>query len=115
MFKRWIGKLLERSREAGLETVRLLERELTILAREILLVRGLVPLLAQRRENGWNAHDRAQLRSHLWRMFRVTCCMVLLVLPGSFLLLPLIAAGRQWRRGRGSRTTPTVGPNAADA
>ena len=105
MFKRWIGKLANGTRRAGLATARLLERELSLLAREIMLVRGLLPLLARPREDGWTAHDKAQLRSHLWRMLRISCCMVLLVLPGSFLLLPLIAEGRQWRRERNLRAT----------
>ena len=105
MFKRWIGKLANATRSAGFATARLLERELSLLAREVMLVRGLLPLLARPREGGWTAHDKAQLRSHLWRMFRISCCMVLLVLPGSFLLLPLIAAGRQWRCERNLRAT----------
>ena len=103
MFKRWIGRLAGSTRRAGLATVRLLEREVSLLAREVMRVRGLLPLLARQREDGWSAREKAQLRSHLWRVFRISCCMVLLVLPGSFLLLPLIAAGRQWRRDRQGR------------
>ncbi len=115
MFKRWIGKLAGSTRRAGRATLRLLERELAILAREVMLVRGLLPLLARPREGGWNAQDKAQLRTHLWRIFRVSCCMVLLVLPGSFLLLPLIAAGREWSRNRSTRPAGGANPNAADA
>ncbi len=115
MFNRWIGKLAGSTRGAGLATVRLLERELSALAREVTLARGLLPLLARQREGGWDAHDKAQLRSHLWRVLRISCCMVLLVLPGSFLLLPLIAAGRQWRRERGLRAAGKTGAGAGDA
>ena len=41
--------------------------------------------------------------------------LVLLVLPGSFVLLPLIAAGREWSRNRGPRPAGEAGPGAADA
>ena len=115
MFKRWIGNLAYGTRHAGLATARLLERELSLLAREVMLMRGLLPLLARQREDGWTTHDKAQLRSHLWRVFRISCCMVLLVLPGSFLLLPLIAAGRQWRRERHARASGPAGAKTADA
>jgi hypothetical protein len=115
VFKRWIGKLAGSTRSAGRATVRLLERELSILAREVMLVRGLLPLVARQRDGGWSAPDKAQLRIHLWRVFRISCCMVLLVLPGSFVFLPLIAAGREWSRNRSPRPAGEAGPNAADA
>jgi hypothetical protein len=100
------------TRRAGRATQRLLERELSILAREIALTRDLLPLIARQRDGAWSAHEKAQLRAHLWRISRVSCYAVLIMLPGSFVALPLIAVWREQRRNRASRAVPAA---AADA
>ena len=60
---------------------------------ELLQVRGLMPLLMkQRGRECWTPEDRAEVRVHLRRISRVTPWLILLALPGSFVLLPAEAS-----------------------
>jgi hypothetical protein len=76
-------------------------REKRHLLNEILQVRGLMPLLMKQRNKGrWSLEDRAELRSHLRRLSNLSPYLVVLALPGSFVLLPALAWWLDRRRTR---------------
>ena len=79
----------------------LTEREKKHLLSEILQVRGLMPLLMKPRNNQrWTPEDRAELRSHLRRISDISPYLIVLALPGSFLMLPALAWWLDRRRNR---------------
>jgi hypothetical protein len=79
-------------------------REKRHLLNEILQVRGLMPLLMKQRNKGrWSAEDRAELRVHLRRLSNLSPYLVVLALPGSFVLLPALAWWLDRRRMQGRR------------
>ena len=90
-------------------------RELTVrekkhLLNEILQVRGLMPLLMKQRNKGrWTVEDRAELRAHLRRLSNLSPYLVVLALPGSFVMLPALAWWLDRRRTR-SRGVQSAGP-----
>lgn len=92
-------------RDASVATLRsireLTEREKTYLVNEILQVKGLMPLLMKPRNNQrWTREDRAELRIHLQRLTDISPYLIVLALPGSFLMLPLLAWWLDRRRNR---------------
>ena len=85
-------------------------REQKHLLNEILQVRGLMPLLMKQRNKGkWTAEDLAELRVHLQRLSNLSPYLVVLALPGSFLMLPALAWWLDRRRNR-NRSVPSAGP-----
>ena len=79
----------------------LTEREKNHLLREVLQIRGLMPLLMKQRNRGkWTAEDRGELRVHLRRLSSLSPYLVVVVLPGSFLMLPALAWWLDRRRNR---------------
>ncbi len=87
----------------------LTEREKKHLLQEILQVRGLMPLLMkQRNKQLWTPEDRAELRIHLRRLSTISPYLVVLVLPGSFLMLPALAWWLDRRRNRPHPPAPAA-------
>ena len=85
-------------------------REKKHLLSEILQVRGLMPLLMKQRNKGrWTAEDRAELRVHLRRLSDLSPYLVVLALPGSFIMLPALAWWLDRRRNR-TRGVASAGP-----
>ena len=79
----------------------LTEREKKYLLREILQVRGLMPLLMKpRNKQRWTPEDRAELRVHLRRLSDISPYLIVLAMPGSFLMLPALAWWLDRRRNR---------------
>jgi hypothetical protein len=67
-------------------------RERKYLLSEIVQVKGLMPLLMKpRNKQRWNAEDKAELRDHLRRLSHISPYIAVMILPGSFLMLPLLA------------------------
>jgi hypothetical protein len=67
---------------------------------EMLQFRGLVPLLTKRRgSHRWSPEDKAEFRVHLARLSHMSPYLVVLALPGSFLMLPILV----WWTNRRSR------------
>lgn len=84
------------------------EREKKYILGEVLQVKGLMPLLMKpRNKQKWTAEDRAELRQHMQRISRLSPYLVVIVLPGSFMLLPALA---WWLDRRRNRVKPP--PNA---
>ncbi len=79
----------------------LTEREKKHLLSEIIQVKGLMPLLMKpRNKQRWTAEDRAELRVHLRRLSSISPYLIVLALPGSFLMLPALAWWLDRRRNR---------------
>jgi Ser/Thr protein kinase RdoA (MazF antagonist) len=79
----------------------LTEREKKHLLNEILQVRGLMPLLMKpRNKQRWTPEDRAELQLHLRRLSSISPYLVVIALPGSFLMLPALAWWLDRRRNR---------------
>lgn len=70
----------------------------------LLLATGLMPLLIKRRsKQRWTSGDQAELRLHLRRLTNMSPFLVVLALPGSFLILPALV----WWIDRRSRQKPS--------
>ena len=79
----------------------LAERERRALLDEAVKVKGLMPLLMkERNREPWTAEDRRELRQHLARLSRISPYLVILVMPGGFAALPLLAWWLDRRRTR---------------
>ena len=85
-------------------------RERRVLTNELVQVRGLQPLLMKSR-NGerWTREDKRELKAHLRRLSSISRYLVVLALPGGFLLLPILA----WWLDRRHSRRPS-GPTARD-
>ena len=72
---------------------------------EMLQVKGLMPLLIKRgRRQRWSSDEKAELRAHLTRLTNMSPYLLALALPGSFLMLPVLA----WWLSRRSRQKQTA-------
>ncbi len=96
-----VTKLYSAGRIAFRSIGDLTEREKKYLLQEILLVKGLMPLLMKpRNKQRWTPEDRAELRGHLRRLSNISPYLVVLAMPGSFLMLPALAWWLDRRRNR---------------
>ena len=87
----------------------LTDREKKYLLSEILQVRGLMPLLMKpRNKQDWTPEDKAELRVHLRRLSNISPYLVVLALPGSFILLPALAWWLDRRRNRSQPGAPSA-------
>lgn len=77
------------------------DRERRQITAELVTVRGLMPLLMKRRNGGqWSREERVALRQNLQAMAHLSPYLVLMLLPGSLLLLPVMAWWLDRRRLR---------------
>jgi hypothetical protein len=108
MFRARIIRMRDAS-VAAYRTMRdLTGREKKYLLNEILQVKGLMPLLMKpRNKQRWTPEDRAELKVHLRRLSGISPYLIVLALPGSFLMLPLLAWWLDRRRNR--QRPPAVG------
>lgn len=78
-------------------------REARRVLSELLATRGIMPLLMKARNGGqWTPAEKEQILGHLRRMAHLSPYLVVLVMPGSMLLLPAYAwwlDRRRLRRG----------------
>jgi len=78
----------------------LVQKERNYLIAEMVQVRGLMPLLMKRRNRQpWSEADRQELRAHLRRLRDVSPYIAVVVLPGGFVMLPVLAWWLDRRRG----------------
>lgn len=77
------------------------QRERERVTAEVLKAKGLMPLLMKQR-NGlrWSVEERRQLRGHLHALSLISPYLVALAVPGSLLMLPMLAWWLDRRRGR---------------
>ena len=86
----------------------LTNREKKYLLSELLQVKGLMPLLMKpRNKQDWTAEDKTELRVHLRRLSNISPYLIVLALPGSFILLPVLAWWLDRRRNRSQPGTPS--------
>jgi hypothetical protein len=70
-------------------------------------VRELMPLLMKRRNRQpWSDDDRQELRLHLRRLRDVSPYIAVVVLPGGFAMLPVLAWWLDRRRRGGRNVSP---------
>jgi len=73
-------------------------------------IRGLMPLLMKRRNRGgWSDEDLVELRGQLERLRTLSPYIAVLVLPGGFALLPLLAWWLDRRRSRRAAADQAAG------
>ena len=83
-----------------------LQREKEHILSEMLQIKGLMPLLMKpRNKQKWITEDRTELKQHMQRISRLAPYLAVIALPGSFLLLPVLA---WWLDRRKNRTKPPV-------
>jgi hypothetical protein len=77
------------------------ERERRLITAELVKVKGLMPLLMKRRNGGnWSVAERHELIEQLHALAYLSPYLVVLVLPGSFMALPVLAWWLDRRRQR---------------
>lgn len=87
------------------------ERERRLLTAELLKVKGLMPLLMKRRNGGsWSMAERHELIEQLHAVAYLSPYLVVLALPGSFVVLPLLAWWLDRRRRRRDQLLPAPLP-----
>jgi hypothetical protein len=104
---------IARFRSAGIVAYRsicdLTEREKKHLLHEIVQVRGLMPLLMKpRNKQLWTPEDKEELRIQLRRLSGISPYLIVLALPGSFLMLPALAWWLDRRRNRQHLNAPVL-------
>jgi hypothetical protein len=78
-----------------------MQREKRFLIEELVRVQGLMRLLMKRRNGGrWTEQDKSELKGHFRRLSRISPYIAVVVLPGGFALLPLLAWWLDQRRVR---------------
>ncbi len=79
----------------------LAERERKFLLSEMSQVRGLMPILMRRRnKQQWSPEELAEIRAHLKRISKLSPYLVIIVMPGGFAALPVLAWWLDRRRNR---------------
>jgi hypothetical protein len=87
----------------------MVERERKYMLAEISQVKGLMPLLMKpRNKQKWSAKDKRELKTHLKRLSQVSPYIAVIVLPGGFAMLPVLAWWLDRRRGRRGAPKPTA-------
>ena len=85
----------------------LAERERKFLLAEMSQVRGLMPVLMKRRnKQAWSKEDLAQIRAQLRRVSQLSPYLVMMVMPGGFVALPVLAWWLDRRRTRRALSAP---------
>lgn len=68
------------------------KRERDQLLQEVVQIRGFMPLLMKRRNGGnWSRSEKQVLKQHMNAFAHLSPYLVVLALPGSFALLPVLA------------------------
>lgn len=79
----------------------LAERERKFLLFEMTQISGLMPILMRRRnKQKWTPQELAEIRAHLKRISRLSPYLVIIVMPGGFAILPVLAWWLDRRRNR---------------
>lgn len=88
------------------------QRERHQITAQFIKVRGLMPLLMKRRNGGrWTPEERAELAHQLQALAHLSPYLVVLAMPGSFVVLPVLAwwlDRRRLQRSGAMRTERTA-------
>ncbi len=92
----------------------IMDRERKYVLGEVVQVTGLMPLLMKpRNKQKWSAEDKRQIVNHLRRLSMVSPYLAVMVMPGSFVVLPALAWWLDRRRQNKLRNTLPPGSSAA--
>ena len=70
----------------------IMDRERKYVLGEVVQITGLMPLLMKpRNKQKWTSEDKRQLVTHLRRLYMVSPYLAVMVMPGSFIVLPALA------------------------
>lgn len=87
-----------------MRVLELADREKKYLLSEMVQVKGLMPLLMKpRNKMQWSIEDKAELKTHLTRLSKLSPYLVVVVMPGGFAMLPALAWWLDRRRNRAPR------------
>lgn len=68
------------------------QRERVLITAELVKIKGLMPLLMKRRNGGhWTVAERTELMQQMQAIAHLSPYLVVLVMPGSFVVLPVLA------------------------
>ena len=85
----------------------LAERERKFLLAEMVQVKGLMPVLMKRRnKQAWSPEDLAEIRLQVRRLTKLSPYLVVIVMPGGFAMLPVLAWWLDRRRQRRAMGAP---------
>ena len=94
----------------------LAERERKFVLSEMVKVKGLMPVLMKRRNRQkWNEEDLVEIRDQIRRISKLSPYLVIIVMPGGFAVLPVLAWWLDRRRGRLRNANPPAQPPAKSA
>jgi len=86
-------------------------RERQAVVAEIVRIHGLMPLLMKHRNGGrWTSQERTELHEQMRALAHLSPYLFVLVLPGSFVALPLLA---WWLDRRRRRRSPAAAADEA--
>jgi hypothetical protein len=90
--------------------VEVMDREKKYLVSELVQVKGLMPLLMKpRNKQKWTLQDRLEVVIHLRRLSKISPYLAVMVLPGSFVMLPALAWWLDRRRKQQLRKNQSAG------
>ena len=93
-------------------------REKNRIRAEMQGIQGLLPLLMKQRNGSrWTSAERSELRGHLRNLTTLGPYLLVLVAPGSFVLLPLLAwwlDRRRQKRNDPEKPAPVAPPSAIE-
>ena len=79
----------------------LAERERKFMLSELVQVKGLMPVLMKRRnKQQWSPEDIAEIRAQIRRLSTLSPYLVIIIMPGGFAMLPILAWWLDRRRNR---------------
>ena len=79
----------------------MMDRERKNMQQEFAQINGLMPLLMKpRNKQKWSREDKQELARHMKRMAQLSPYIAVIVLPGGFAMLPVLAWWLDRRRGR---------------
>lgn len=92
----------------------MMDREKKYVLGEVVQVTGLMPLLMKpRNHQKWTPEDKRQIVEHLRRLSMVSPYLAVMVMPGSFVVLPALAWWLDRRRQNNMRRRLPPGSNPA--
>ena len=87
--------------------IALAEREKKYLVSEMVKTKGLMQVLMKRRnKQQWSREDKDEIHAHLVRLSKLSPYLVVLVMPGGFAMLPVLAWWLDRRRGKRQVPSP---------
>lgn len=92
----------------------MMDRERKYVLGEVVQITGLMPLLMKpRNKQKWTPEDKRQIVNHLRRLSMVSPYLAVMVMPGSFIVLPALAWWLDRRRQNNLRKNLPPGSSPA--